>query len=287
MSATIYKHYDQAALDAEYNLRARHPDFQTYFDGYEQESARVRNALVCRPDVPYGDTDLQALDVFPAREPGAPVLVFIHGGYWKGMDKRLFSFPAEPFVNAGAAYVSINYDLAPAVGLDQIVAQCRRALAWCHANAESFNGDPRRLFVCGHSAGGHLALMVVLPWPELPEGPPQPAVTGACAISGLFDLEPIRLSYLNEVLGLDAETARRNSPLYLLSRRGPPLIAAVGGAETNEFRRQTGMLTTAWRARGLPCEELTLPRLHHFDIVQGLGRTDSPLSRAMLDRMGL
>jgi arylformamidase len=287
MAAPVYKQYDQQQLDAEFNLRARHPDFQSFFDWYERESGRVRAALDCRLDVSYGDTPLQALDVFPAQKPASPVHVFIHGGYWQGLDKRFFDYPAEPLVAAGAAFVSVNYDLAPAVRIDRIVAQCRAALEWCRANAASYNGDADRIYVSGHSAGGHLTLMLVLSDWASDAGPGHHAVKGACAISGVFDLEPIRLCYLNEALRLDADSARRNSPLYHLGRHGPPLIAAVGGGETNEFRRQNGMLATAWRARGQACEELTLPGLHHFDIAQELARPDSTLTRAMLAQMGL
>lgn len=286
MGEPVYKQFDKDALDAQYNLRARHPDFQSYFDGYEEASGRTRAALECRLDVSYGDTPLQAVDVYPARAPGAPVLVFIHGGYWQGLDKRQFGFPAGPAVQAGAAVVSVNYDLAPAVTMDQIVEQCRRAVAWCAANAADFNGDPQRLHVAGHSAGGHLTLMMVLTdWTA--QRLPADLVKGACAISGLYDLEPVRLSYLNEVLHMDVETARRNSPLYHLGRRGPPIIAAVGADETDEFRRQNGMLATALRARGVHCEELTLPGLHHFNIVQALDDPQSPLTRALLTQLGL
>ena len=287
MASLVYKQYDQQQLDAEYKLRTRHPDFQDYFDWYERESARVRGVLESRPDTPYGDHPLQAVDVFPARKPGSPVHVFIHGGYWQGLDKRFFDYPAEPFVSAGAAFVSVNYELAPAVDIDQIVSQCRAALDWCRTNAASFNGDPDRIYLSGHSAGGHLTLMLVLSDWMGSQGPVTHVVKGACAISGVFDLEPIRLCYLNEVLKLNPDSARRNSPLYHLGRQGPPLIAAVGGGETNEFRRQNGMLATAWRARGLACEELTLPRLHHFSIMQELVRPDSSLTRAMLNQMGL
>jgi len=287
MNSPVYKQYDQERLDAQYNLRARHTDFQQHFDRYDRESARVRKQLPSRLDIAYGDTPLQTLDIFPATAPGSPVLVFIHGGYWQFLDKGAFSFPAPVFVGAGAAYVSLNYDLAPTVTIDEIVQQCRRALVWCLANAESFNGDPANIHVSGHSAGGHLtAMMMTTDWPAH-GGLPADLVKGCCAISGLFDLEPLRLSYLNEALGLEQGSARRNSPLYNITRHGSPLIAAVGGEETEEFLRHTGMLTTAWRARGFPCQELTLAGLNHFTVVDELGRAGSPLARAVLAQMGL
>ena len=287
MTAPVYKQYSQQQLDAQLNLRARHPDFQQRFDEWEQASLAAETALRGRLDVTYGTSAGETLDVYPAPRPGAPVQVFIHGGYWQSLDKRFFRYPAQPLVAAGAAFVTVNYDLAPAATLAEMVAQCRRALAWCHAQATTFNGDPRRLFVSGHSAGGHLAMMVALTDWSAHDGLPADLVKGACVISGLYDLEPIRLSYLNEVLKLDSANARGNSPLYQIGRRAPPLIAAVGGEETNEFRRQNGMLATAVRARGILCEELTLPHLNHYTVVQELARADSPLTRAVLAQMGL
>ena len=287
MSQPVYKHYDQSKLDAQYNLRVRHPDFQEHFDWFDRESAATREEMECRADVAYGDTAQQTLDVFPAAAPNSPVQVFIHGGYWQGGDKSSFSFPARSFVPAGGAFVSINYELAPNAGMDQIVGQCQRAMAWCHANAASFNGDVERIFISGHSAGGHLtAMMAGTDWTAV-DGMPEKPIQGGSAISGLFDLEPVRLCYLNEVLGMDAPTARRNSPLLNIPKKGIPLIAAVGGAETDEFRRQNGMLATAWRARGFPCEEVTLPNLNHFEIMRELNDPDSRLSQAIRGQMGL
>ncbi|MEE8435630.1 MAG: alpha/beta hydrolase [bacterium] len=287
MEQPVYKHYDQPMLDSQYNLRVRHPDFQEHFDWFDRESAATREEMECRLDVAYGDTAQQTLDVFPAAAPNSPVQVFIHGGYWQAMDKSSFSFPARSFVPAGAAFVSINYGLAPNAGMDEIVEQCRRAMAWCHANAASFNGDVERMYISGHSAGGHLiAMMVCTDWAAF-DGMPENPIKGGCAISGLFDLEPVRLCYLNEVLAMDAPTARRNSPLLNIPKKGIPFIAAVGGAETDEFRRQNGMLATAWRARGFPCEEMRVPNLNHFEIMRELNDPGSRLSQAILGQMGL
>jgi arylformamidase len=286
-----YLQYDQSQLDAQYNMRARHPDFQAHFDLWERESGRVAARLRCEPDRAYGDSEGQALDVFPARAPGAPVQVFIHGGYWQSLDKGSFRFLAEPLVQAGAAVVLINYDLAPKVGMDEIVRQVRRAIVWSYRNAASFNGDPQRLYVSGHSAGGHLtAMAVATDWRELAGRPgdlPTDLIKGGCSLSGLFDLEPVRRCYLNAVLGLDAETARRNSPLHLLHGHAAPLIAAVGLEESDEFLRNNRALAAAWRARGRSCQELALPGLNHFTMVEELGQPDSPLTRALLEQMGL
>lgn len=287
MNAPVYKHYDQSALDRQYDLRARHPDFEDYFALWEEESGKVREKLECRTDIAYGDGKLQTLDVFPAANPGAPVQVFIHGGFWKSLDKSYFGFPALPVVEAGGALLSINYELAPAASIDEIVTQCRKAVAWAYRNAESFHGDPERIFVSGHSAGGHLcAMMLGVDW-EAEEQLPATLVKGGCSISGVFDLEPLRVSFLNEDIRLDPDSSRRNSPLYRIPPRAIPLIAAVGGGETDEFLRQNGMLATAWRARGFDCDAMTMPGLNHYQIVLELARADSPLTRALLAQMGL
>ena len=173
------------------------------------------------------------------------------------------------------------------LGRCQIVSRCRTALTWCFRNATSFNADPGRLYLSGHSAGAHLAMMLLAThwrdWDDLPDV----LVKGVCPISGLYDLEPIRLSYRNDVLKLNPTTAHRNSPLHKLPDHGIPLIAAVGAGESDEFRRQNCVLASAWRERRFPCRELTLSGAHHFDIVQGLLHADHPLTCAILSQMCL
>ena len=268
-------------FDKQYNLRARHPDHPAFFERYRSESARVRGALGGRLDVPYGPSPDEALDIFPASSAKAPVHVFIHGGYWRSLDKRDFSYVAEPFVAAGAAVVVVNYALAPRVTLDEIVRQNCAALAWIYRNAGSFGGDPDRLFVSGHSAGGHLtAMMLVTDWRAL--GLPADLVKGGCAISGVFDLDPMLATSINADVRLDRAGAARNSPIRHMPDRASPMIAAVGANETDEFVRQSREFAAAWQARGLPGEYLALPGLHHFDIILELGKADAPLTRTML-----
>ena len=284
----IYRGYDQAGLDAQYFLRGRVTDFQSYFDDYAARSAKIRQSLPCRLDVSYGTAPGERLDIFPAAQPGAPVHCFIHGGYWQAMDKSDFDFVAEGLVPFGAAVAVINYALAPSVGMDEIVRQNRAALAWVWRHAASFGGDPARIYVSGHSAGGHLtAMMLSTDWPKVAADLPADLVKGGCAISGLYDLEPIRLCYLNEKLQMDAAVAARNSPILHVPSRAGSLMLCVGGAETDEFLRQQAAYAEAWRARRLPLEIVAAPGLHHFSVVDELARPAGALNQAVRRQMGL
>src|SRR5207248_3909418 len=243
---SVFLHYDRAALDAEYNNRAKVKDAMDWIARYGAESARARAELPIRFDVPYGAHHAERLDVFPAAGAApAPIHVFVHGGYWHRLDKADFSFVVRGLRPAGAVTVVANYGLVPSVDLDTLVAQCRSAVVWVHGHAGELGGDPRRIFVSGHSAGGHLvAMLLATDWAAL--GAPADVVKGGCAISGLYDLEPIRLCYLNDVLALTPEVARRNSPVTLPAPRPGSLVLALGGDEGPEYHRQTDDLAKAW-----------------------------------------
>jgi len=284
---SVFRHYDQRALDAEYNNRAKVKDAMDWIARYGAESARVRAELPMRFDVPFGRHHAERLDVFlpSGAGPGpAPVHVFVHGGYWHRLDKADFSFVARAFHEA--ATVVVNYALVPTVDLDELVRQVRGSVAWVHANARSFGGDPSRITVSGHSAGGHLvAMLLATDWPQF--GVPADVVKAGCAISGLYDLEPIRLCYLNDVLGLTPESARRNSPVHLKPTGRAPLVLAVGADEGPEYHRQTNDLAAAWRALGTPVDIVDAAGLNHFSIVAELERPDSALARVIRTQMGL
>jgi arylformamidase len=287
MATPIFRGYDRQALDAEYNNRVKVKDALEWIARYGGESARIRAELPMRFDVSYGAHHGERLDVFPAARPGpVPVHVFIHGGYWHRMDKADFSFVARALRPAGAATVVIDYALVPAVDLDALVQQCRAAVAWVHRHAPEWGGDPARISVSGHSAGGHLvAMLLASDWSAF--GLPTDVVKAGCAISGLYDLEPIRLCYLNEVLALTPEAARRNSPVRLKPAAPTPLILAVGGAEGAEYHRQTDDLASAWRAHGVPIEVMDMDGHDHFSIVAELQTPFSPLARAIQGQMGV
>jgi arylformamidase len=274
------------AYEAQYNLRARHADSDALIARWTSESERVRRSLPCLLDERYGQEPNATLDLFPARAAGAPILMFIHGGYWRRLDKADHSFIAETPVANGAAVAVLNYDLCPTVTIDTIVAECRAATAWLYRNARKLNGDPARLYIAGHSAGGHLtATTLATDWAAL--GLPADLVKGGLPISGVFDLRPITLTSINDDTRLDREAAERLSPLHRKLAHLPPIVAAVGAGETFAFLEQTRLYADAWRRWGGRAEHLVVPGVHHFDVLLELTRAGSPLSRSLYALMGL
>lgn len=286
MSGAVYRDYDRAGLDAQYNNRARFPDYKEHFANWALWSGKTRATLPGRLDVAFGESAAERLDIFPAEQAGAPIYVFIHGGYWYSLDKSDYSYVAEGMRPHGVTTVVINHGLAPAHDMDTIVAHNRRALAWLWRNAAAFGADRERIYVCGHSAGGHLGLMLLATdWRDYGADLPAGIVKGACAIGGIFDLEPIRLCYLNDRLHMDAEVARRNSPLSVSYPRAAALLLVIAIDESEEFHRQTAAMEAAWRARGWPVESTIPPGLDHFSVVNDLMLPDCPLVRLQLDHM--
>jgi arylformamidase len=274
-------------LDAQYNNRARIPDHAQIFERWSTASALTRERAECRLDVTYGDSTGETLDIFPAAGGGAPVFVFVHGGYWRSLDKRDHSFVAPAFVNAGAAVVVPNYALCPAVSIEQITMQIVHALAWVWRHAAEFGGDPGRIVVAGHSAGGHLAaMMLACDWRAVAADLPQRLVQGALSISGLFELEPVsRTPFLAADLCLTAASAHRLSPALMPAPRGP-LYAVVGAEESEEFLRQNTLIRAAWGEAVVPvCE--TIPGTHHLNVLHELADAKARVHRLALDLLGL
>ncbi|MFO0987895.1 MAG: alpha/beta hydrolase fold domain-containing protein [Alphaproteobacteria bacterium] len=283
----LFLGYDRAGLDAQYNLRAAVKDAIEHLGEGARRSGVFRAKAAVQLDVPYGPAHGERVNLYAAQKAGAPVLVFVHGGYWQRLDKNDFDYVAEPFVAAGAAVVNVNYTLAPRAAMDEIVRQVRAAVAWTWREARSFNGDPARIHVAGHSAGGHLAAMAALTaWDGFAPGLPADAVKSAVAISGLYDLEPVRHTYLNDALKLDAAAARRNSPMLFVRRGAAPLSLAVGAEETAEFVRQQRDFAAAMAAAGAPPETAEIPDRHHFDVIHDLAEPASKLHAMVRARMG-
>jgi len=289
----LYRQYDRAALDVQYNARATVPDIQPILAQYTTQSRAARATLPCAANVPYGEHPDELLDIFPAAPQaaapaaGAPVFVYIHGGYWRLLSKDDSSSMAPAFTRAGAVVVAVNYSLAPAVTLDRIVDQNRRALAWVHRHIARHGGDPARIHIAGSSAGGHLVGMLLAGGWHGQYGVPADVVAGAAPLSGLYDLRPLVHTHINEWMHLSPADAERNSPALLPAGAACPLLASYGGTETDEFKRQTDDYLQAWRARGLPARHVPMPHTNHYDIVLTLNDPASPLTRAIFDQMGL
>ncbi len=281
-----YRDYDPAELAQLYNPEFGVSDAAECRERYKAESDLVRKRLKCRLDVAYGRGPDQRLDVYLTERPRAPILAFIHGGGWRGSNKRERAFPAFAFTRAGAVFISIEYPLAPGVTLDEMVRQVRESIVWIHRSAEGLGGDPGRIHLAGNSAGGHLgALLLAARWRE--HGLPDDPIAGACLISGVFDMRPICFTSYNEALRLDEERAAALSPLLHLPKRGCPLIVAVGRDETAEFVRQSVEFFEVWIERGFHGELMVMPGLHHFSIIGELANPASPLFQAILNQMGL
>lgn len=272
-------------LEEQYDNRARVKDHARYFARWAETSARARSLLGGEVDVAYGADPAERLDVFPAAAPGAPVLVFIHGGWWRSLDKSDHSFVAPAFVRAGACVVVPNYGLCPAVTIETIALQSARALAWVWRHAARYGGDPARIVVVGHSAGGHLAAMLLsCRWKTVGDDLPPRLVAGAASLSGVFDLEPLRHTpFLQTDLRLTPAAVRRLSPAFFPRPRGP-LHALVGGDESDEFIRQNRLIRDQWGPSTVPVCEVIAGR-NHFDIVEDLadpGRRVHQLARQLL-----
>lgn len=265
--------------EAEYNNRRRVPEHTEIIARWLRESERVRSSLPSELDVAYGPKPRQHYDVFrPARgeDSGGPLIVYIHGGYWQRGDRTEYSFVAETLVRKGATVVLPSYTLCPEASVADIMEEMRQFLR------ALWDRMKRRPVVVGHSAGGHLAAaMLATPWSDY--GVPADLVRAAYAISGVFELEPLIPTSLNEALQLTPEAARGASPLLWPP---PPadrtLVAAVGGAESQEFLRQSLDIAATWSAAGVKAECVVVPNANHFTVVDELTRSESAMVHRVL-----
>jgi arylformamidase len=272
----LYRDMDRAQLDAAYNNTAHVPERGAIIADWAARSAAMRSVRATHLDVAYGGSPRERLDLLLADDPKAPTLAFLHGGYWQMHNKETFAFIAEGLLPLGINLAVVEYTLAPAARLGRIVAEVRRAVQWLAQNLGDYGADPALLYVAGHSAGGQLTAMMM----------PFPVVRGGLAISGIYDLEPIRLNYLNEKLRLDTDEADRNSPFLHFPAKAGELIVAYGTSELPELRRQSIDYGRAWTGRGLPGSLLPVEGANHFTVLEALARPDGELTRAFLKMLG-
>ena len=263
---TVYRKFDQAALNAEYLGSLSLDQRQEIFADWARRSAETRDRCFCACDIHYGSSAGETLDIFFGGQNHSPVQVFFHGGYWRSQDKSNFSFMAEPFVARGTTVVIVNYDLCPAVTVSEIVTQARRSIAWIAGNAHVFGSDPDRISVYGHSAGGQLvAALLETNWADY--GAPQDVIKAGTAISGIFDLRPVQLTAINVDLRLSAADALQLSPLLRTPSRRVPFLVAVGAGETSELIRQSRDYVEVLKGRSVEVSLDTVEGCDHFEIL--------------------
>jgi len=283
----LYRQFaSQAEIDAEYNPAARLSDPGAYQRHYVEQSRLARERLPGLQGVPFGPTLAETLDIFPAAQSDAPVFVFIHGGYWRAFSAGDFSCVALGLHALGITTVVVNYALAPWVGIDEITRQTRAALAWVLRNIERHGGDPARVAVGGHSAGAHLAAMALQTrWSDdygLPEDPFRAAVL----VSGLYDLEPLRHSYLQPQIQLDDGVIRRNSPLFSIRACPTPVLLTWGGEESAEFVRQSTTFHSAWTDAGNLSLCAPQPGADHYSAIIGFEQSASAMCEWLEGQLG-
>jgi len=279
--------YDPAWLDRMYNNRALVPEHAVHFARWGELSRQARASWPCELDLAYGDGPNETLDVFPAAQPNSPVVVFIHGGYWRSLDKADHSFVAPALTAAGACVMVPNYALCPAVTIAQITLQMVRALAWTWRHAARYGGDPSRITVIGHSAGGHLAAMLLTcAWKAVSRDLPAQLVKDALSISGLYELESImHTPFVQGDLRLTPAQVLKASPAWLPAPSRGVLFTVAGADESAEFLRHNTLIQQAWGTAVVPvCE--ALPGLNHFSVLETLTQPTQRLHQLARQLLG-
>jgi len=283
-----HKKFTPEEFESQYNLRLGRPDYeQTVIPQWLQRSEAAREKLQCTLDIRYGDGEKQMLDVFSCGNSEAPCLLYFHGGYWQRGDKSIYSFLAEPYVANGVNVIVVGYDLCPAVTLTQISEQARQAVAWVYNNADEFAINANNIIVMGHSAGGHITeMMMATDWGTF--GMPENLLKAGIPISPLSLLEPVRLTAgLNSGIRMDEAEAEAQSPMINHHpNTSAPQLVVVGGAETDEFHRQSQMYVDAFTTDQRQMEMYVVPGVDHFDELNILADADSEFFRKTLALMG-
>jgi arylformamidase len=292
----VYQSYTAEQLTAQMAVHATVENLGDYMAESAALAKAARDHVSGQFDIAYGEADVQKLDIYaPDGAEGAPVLIDVHGGGWTAGTKEARSLPAPAINQRGIIWVPIDYGLAPDYTMSAIVDHVRQAVAWVHKNISQYGGDPDRLFVSGNSAGGHLTGTTVMPGWHGKYGIPDNAVKGACAMSGVFDLEALVCAATgpNDALKMEMDEANANAPIRHVPESGlepnpaPALIIAYGEPELDEFKRQSRSFAAAWRSAGLPVREIQVPGAHHFAMSREFANKDGELHAAVMEMIGV
>jgi len=274
--------------EAHFNPRIAVPSADTYLENAAKAAAAARERLAgdSRFDVRYGSGAKQTVDILkgPSSDQAAPLVLFVHGGYWRALDKNDHTHLALPFVDAGAVFLNLNYDLCPDVSVSTIANEIRAGLIWAAQHAGGYGGDPNRIFLYGHSAGAHLAgMMMAETFP--PDTVHTEQVRGVFAISGIYEPEVARTLSVNEEIGLDAAEAARNNVLQRTPRHTWPTLVAAGEAEPSGWVEQSRAFEALLRGHDIPVEFVTAENCNHFSFLEILSESNHPLVTKMLQRL--
>lgn len=278
----LYREFNtQEQIDREYNALLMVPDLQPYLDHDAKLNNETIEQLDCILDLRYGPSVDETVDIFPAANPDSPIVIFIHGGYWRSLSSRDFNLVARGLVSNGMMVALPNYSLCPKVSIPEITRQMRGFVVWIYHNALKHNGDKNRIFVCGHSAGAQqVGMLAATSWTKEYDLPMN-VLKGGIPISGIFDLSPLYYSWLQPTLQLTYQTILRESPHFQIPKIGPPLLISAGEMESNEFIRQSTDYLSAWQKNGLDAELLIQPDRNHFTTFRDLTFRDSQLCKAV------
>lgn len=271
----------QNDIERQFNPRAWATDVEAQHALRGKLSAAARTRLRGEFDVRYGDTPRQALDIYHAGDGSAPIVVYLHGGYWRVGEKEKQAILAEPLTQAGFPVVMLGTDLCPEVSVADIVEQVMRGIAWTHANATRVGGNARRIYLYGHSAGAHLAAMgLAEDWPR--RGLPADVICGATLVSGIYDIEPVLHISVNGLIRLTPDMVERLSPQRHPPRLPVPLVLAAGGEEAPGWIAQTHEYAMLCERAGCKVEVIVVPREGHFSTIPLQADAGHPINQALL-----
>ena len=284
----VWMNMDQHELDEAYD-QSVYAFNQRYVQERRDERNEAMAKVLGKPDrVAYGSGDKEKVDIYKTKRPNAPVMIFLHGGQWRGGTSAQGAYHAEPFVKAGAHFINVEFNNLPETNsdLNPMVDQCRRAVAWVYRNAKSFGGDPNALYLSGFSSGGHLGgCVVITEWEK--QGLPRDILKGAVLASGMYDLKPVRLSKRSSFVTIDDATEQALSAMRHLDKVHTPLVLATGLLETPEFQRQSRDFAAALAKVGKPVQLIAAKGHNHFEMGESLSNPYGIMGRAALEMMGL